>query len=319
MKKSKFTDEQMVQILREADRTDDVAGTAKKHGISDQTIYIWRKRFGTMTPDDTMTRLRHARARLIEICRTLDPATIRGDETWGWVYMVLHGHYVDHLVVIDPWTAQLRLRQVDGDPFVHDPRAADHEGFRAQDAEIEAQFDALIRSIPLERWEGDELTPGWTLRDHVSHTADWFAEATRAIDVWERRGQWLADPEEGVDPWNERHVAASRAAGETPAAALARYDASRVELLDAIDRLPLAELRSPDGWSWAYDCLHGHVRKHLAMLGRHDEIGDQRLEAVVRLDDVVLHHVQDHTTASAGRPSRAPVKVLPVVPVSRTR
>jgi hypothetical protein len=27
------------------------------------------------------------------------------------------------------------------------------------------------------------------------------------------------------------------------------------------------ELRSPDGWSWAYDCLHGHVRKHLAMMG----------------------------------------------------
>ena len=32
-------------------------------------------------------------------------------------------------------------------------------------------------------------------------------------------------------------------------------------------RLSVDELRSPDGWSWAYDCLHGHTRKHLAMLG----------------------------------------------------
>ena len=42
----------MVTILREAD-TRPVPEVAKKHGISDQTIYIWRKRFGTMTPDDT--------------------------------------------------------------------------------------------------------------------------------------------------------------------------------------------------------------------------------------------------------------------------
>jgi putative transposase len=45
--KKRFTEEQIVAILREAD-VSSVAEVARGHGVSEPTIYGWRRKFGGM-------------------------------------------------------------------------------------------------------------------------------------------------------------------------------------------------------------------------------------------------------------------------------
>ena len=47
MKKVRFTDEQIVEIVRES-QAHGVPATAKKHSVSEQSIYIWKRKFGAM-------------------------------------------------------------------------------------------------------------------------------------------------------------------------------------------------------------------------------------------------------------------------------
>jgi transposase-like protein len=75
MKKTRFSEEQMVKILREADKSP-VAEIAKKHGISEVTIYAWRKRFGQLEPVDVkrlrQLELENARLKKMVADRDLD-------------------------------------------------------------------------------------------------------------------------------------------------------------------------------------------------------------------------------------------------------
>ena len=48
MKKSQFTESQMINILKEAEAGVPVAEVCRKHGMSDATFYNWRSKYGGM-------------------------------------------------------------------------------------------------------------------------------------------------------------------------------------------------------------------------------------------------------------------------------
>jgi len=52
MKRSKFTEEQVIGILREREAGAKTADVCRRHGISSATFYAWKAKYGGMEPSD---------------------------------------------------------------------------------------------------------------------------------------------------------------------------------------------------------------------------------------------------------------------------
>ena len=52
MKGNRYTEEQIVRILQEVNGGKPVAGVFREHGVSEQSVYRWRTKYGGMEVSD---------------------------------------------------------------------------------------------------------------------------------------------------------------------------------------------------------------------------------------------------------------------------
>lgn len=81
MRKSRFSEEQIIGILKEHQAGMPLADLCRKHGISDATLYTWRSKYGGMEVSDArkLKTLEDENRRLKKLLAEsmLDVATLR--------------------------------------------------------------------------------------------------------------------------------------------------------------------------------------------------------------------------------------------------
>ena len=229
-----------------------------------------RPLFSGLAPAELRARGAAAHERVVAVARRLPMETIRGDAAWGWVHQVLHDHAIEHLSILEPWADGLLARQIGNDPFGPDPQpvraslAAGIERFWGTAVPVMAEFDRLMTTTPDDAWTDPTGEP-WTFADHVAHLGGWFVEGVSALEAHRAGGPWADLPAEGLDAFNDRQVRAAR--GTAPADLRRAYTDGAARLRAAIGAMTDDEWLDPEGFSWAYEDLHGHVRAHQAMIG----------------------------------------------------
>lgn len=88
MKRSRFTQEQVIGVLREHQAGAAAADLCRKHGISDATFYKWRSKYGGMEVSDAkrLRGLEEENARLKKLLAEsmLDVSTLREMLAKNW-------------------------------------------------------------------------------------------------------------------------------------------------------------------------------------------------------------------------------------------
>jgi putative transposase len=78
MKRSRFSETQIVGILKEADAGMQVKEICRKYGISDQTYYNWKKKYGGLEVSE-VRRLRELEAENAKLKRMYAELSLEND------------------------------------------------------------------------------------------------------------------------------------------------------------------------------------------------------------------------------------------------